>query len=247
MMQIKEIVNEFITDRLAGVDRIETLIRILTKLNITYYKQVSDLATNVVVEFRPDKENPLYDVYGAHYDVWGTSIGINDNTVAVAMLIKLATNPPNKNLDIVFFDKEEYGMHGSVLYLETANLENIRAAKIFDVIGVGESVLIGGDDWLVEESSKQNVSKVANTYKIKQLLPSDNFMFRLYRVPVVLYVTVPNDDVIIYDEISKGLVEEVGLRAMAEFYESFHNRSKDNKVELINWGLVNKILEGLVG
>lgn len=238
---IKNIVEQFLQDNLKGFTRLYTLKRILTENEIEYKVVKNRFATNVVIGFNSFQKKRI--VLGAHYDVYSTSTGINDNTVAVATIIKLIKNIDKTKLplDIVFFDREETGMLGSKLYINITKKEFIEEALILDVIGYGDVLAFSGNTKLTTKyfNKFNSLPSCILSYE----LPSDNIVFNRHRIPSTLLVVVPNEDLTLK---WKDNPEICVLKPTAEFYETFHNRTKDNDINIINWELVDLIYTKLV-
>jgi aminopeptidase YwaD len=94
-------------------------------------------------------------VVGAHFDSVPAGPGANDNASGTGLLLELArvvaANPDlAPGLDVVFvaFDAEEIGLLGSAHYvasLPAASRQGVWAMLNFDMVGVGDSLRIGGD------------------------------------------------------------------------------------------------------
>lgn len=241
-MTIKEIVEFFIKE---GKERprLEILVELLTKHNLRVTTQQNHQATNVVVELGDRSLNKTI-VIGGHYDVFPKSLGINDNTVAVAALIKLAQKLKDTKykIDIVFFDREETGYHGSRLYISTVGSQNIEYAIILDIIGYGDSPIITGATLTNTNRISTFKTLIAeDAFKVtKSRLDSDNGIFMLNHVPAVLIVAIHDKDTL---ELDNGLVS---ISPAPEFYSSFHNSINDNKIEIINWEIPELIINNLV-
>ena len=84
-------------------------------------------------------------VLGAHYDNVIGSTAANDNASGVAVLLALARWLRTRkagNLEIVFFDREEYSDHGSAAYLKSVGPETIRAMLNLDMCGFGDAIIL---------------------------------------------------------------------------------------------------------
>lgn len=241
-MTIKEIVEFFIKEEKER-PRLEILVELLTKHNLRVTTQQNHQATNAVVELG-DRSLDKTIVIGGHYDVFPKSLGINDNTVAVAALIKLAQKLKDTKykIDIVFFDREESGYHGSRLYISTVGSQNIEYAIILDIIGYGDSPIITGATLTNTNRISTFKTLIAeDAFKVtKSRLDSDNGIFMLNHVPVVLIVAIHDKDTF---ELDNGLVS---ISPAPEFYSSFHNSINDNKIEIINWEIPELIINNLV-
>lgn len=201
---------------------------------------------NVIIELG-DRHKRETVVIGGHYDVWGTSVGINDNTVAVATLIKLAgiikSIGSKEKIDIVFFDREETGFVGSDTYINTAKKakNNIKYAYILDIIGYGDTPVITS----VTKEALASIDTLADVlcgFKgIEQDLLSDNATFKLHGIPSVLIVAAPSKD-IVYNE--SGVTHSY-INIRSTVYQTFHNRSMDNRLDIINFNIAKTILNRL--
>jgi len=247
MITIRDIVEEFI-ELSKNISRLEALKSILDKNKITYnvvhtviskpgkFGNAVGESRNVVVSLRhPTKVNRKKHItIGAHYDVFPGSSGINDNTCAVAALIKFILsvdlNRIRRNIEVVFFDKEETGMVGSRHY-SLQKWETTLYAIILDVIGFGDALYYSGD--------KRYLHK---TRKLQQTLPSDNYGLSPY-ISNSLIVAIPDRD-IIHDSTSCSY--RMNNRADNTFYKSFHNRELDNDISIINWELIDNLVEMLI-
>lgn len=245
---IKKIVKEFTKGRLKGIPRLNTLESILSEYRIDYTIKTDPITVshNVIVQFNPEVKPR--EVLGAHYDVWGSSVGINDNTVAVATLINLIPKLKKTKLplDVVFFDKEETGMTGASFYIKDTGLDNIKKKNgvlILDVIGYGNVLAFSGGN----ENYYFHKFNLENKCMLTQELPSDNIVFNSKGITATLLVVVPGKDLKLrWNDNPEVCI----LKPNAEFYESFHNRKYDNNIELINWDLVDiieKELERIYG
>jgi aminopeptidase YwaD len=95
-------------------------------------------------------------VIGAHYDSVQISPGANDNASGAAVVLEmarvLAHDPPQANIVFVSFAAEELGLLGSAHFVGALHPDaraSVAAMLNFDMVGVGEDVLIGGSPALV--------------------------------------------------------------------------------------------------
>lgn len=243
-MEIKviDILNKILAPG-PDADRLEVLLNVLDSYNISYNLQKIRYpkSVNVVVKLnKPNTSSKKFITLGAHYDTIPGSLGINDNSCSIAVLIKfILTVDVNKlkhNIEVVFFDKEETGMHGSYYYAKR-NKRLIKYAIILDVIGFGDNLFYCGDS---------NNIFVKNMFRLKNILPSDNMSFISNKVRHNLIVAIPITDVVFMPESSTFY-----LNSGAKFYKSFHNRELDNNIEIINFELlentVNKLIKNSYG
>lgn len=234
----KEIIEMFL--ELKNVDRLTALTTILNRFEIPYeVEEDNDNCKNVVVSMTNEKE---YILFVSHYDLYPGSTGINDNTAAIAVMINVinelmfSTNPilPVK---VLFSDKEETGMIGSDSYIKKHNDEIIMAI-VLDIVGYGERLVAGSKDndlfGFLEQYGITNIDRI---------LPSDNLMFNIHGIPNTLIVATHDAD------IKKSIYEgktRYTLSHTPKFYESFHNRAMDGKIEVINFELVEHLRNSII-
>ena len=70
-------------------------------------------------------------------------------------------------------------------------------------------------------------------------LPSDNIAFMREDIPVTLITAAPKTDLIDHFDYTYQ------VKPQAEFYKTFHNQSLDNKIDVINFDIVEKAYEML--
>ena len=94
---------------------------------------------------------------GAHYDSVAAGPGANDNASGVAVMLEaarvLAEEDLPFDLRVVAFGAEEIGLVGSAYYVDqlaTAENDAVIAMINMDMVGVGDQLVIGGADSLVE-------------------------------------------------------------------------------------------------
>ncbi|MCU0453196.1 MAG: M28 family metallopeptidase [Bacteroidetes bacterium] len=93
-------------------------------------------------------------VVGGHLDAVPTSPGANDNAAGVAVMLALISEwrtPPVPGIvEFAFFDREENGLIGSEVYVQSVTRAAHRAMLNLDVVGMGNEMFIGpvggGDD-----------------------------------------------------------------------------------------------------
>ncbi len=222
-------------------NRLANLKELLDDNRIEYEVQSypKQRVNNVIVKINPDKVTASKKAVAivAHYDVVPRSKGINDNAVGVLASIQLIKHlkhsKTNRAVDIVFSDREETGMVGSHLYIKD-NKDRIGYAISLDILGYG--------DQLVYCTNSTDVFKRifagTNLKHIKNMLPGDNTSFNAAGIPNALIVAAHKEDLLeTKDDGSYRLV------AFPKFYESFHNRKEDNKIEVINFELIKEAIE----
>ena len=77
---------------------------------------------------------------GSHYDTVLESPGVDDNGTGIATLLELArlyhNKPTPKTLQLIFFDREEKGLLGSLAFTSKGkSLKDLKAVIILDMIG----------------------------------------------------------------------------------------------------------------
>jgi hypothetical protein len=241
MAELKDIVSLFLEHK--DENRLTALTSILTMYGIEFsYEKYQD-ATNVKVVIY---SNPLVCykkniALCAHYDVIPGSLGLNDNTCALAVLIKFILwakeHETNGNIIVMFFDREETGMLGSYNFCEIYQTY-IEYAFIFDIIGYGEKLYYCGctsHQHSIETRVRKTLLKNGIS-ELNHVLVSDNMSFDRFYIPNKLIVALPDTDVKLQPK--QNCYE---LSSAATVYETFHNRPKDNQLELINFETVEKV------
>jgi len=226
---IKDVVNEFIEKRKLET-RFETLVKVLKSYNIPFRVESNEEVKNVIINLTKDGNKKT--VIGAHYDVFGSSLGINDNTCAIAMLIKYANDclhgVKENNIEIVFFDKEESGGRGSADYVRRHKLD-IKEALLFDIIGYGEELVASGGMSKITQMFLKHDVKI-----LRYALPSDNIAFIRENIPVTLITAAPITDLIDNGDYTHQ------VKPQADFYKTFHNQSLDNNIDIINFETIDR-------
>ncbi len=103
---------------------------------------------NIIVRFGA---GPRRVVVGAHLDAVPRSPGANDNGAGVAVLLGLARQLRDRawhvSVELCFFDQEERGLVGSLIYVarDTARARHLAMINL-DVVGTGEEVYVGPVD-----------------------------------------------------------------------------------------------------
>lgn len=233
----KELILDFL--ELGSLDRLTALTTILKRHKIKYEIEINeDGSKNVIV---PMTEESDYILLVAHYDLFEGSTGINDNTASIATLIKVIKHFKGKKslpFKVLFPDKEETGMGGSAEFIKKHRKE-INFAIVLDIIGYG--------DTLVSGSKNSDLFSFLESYDIKTIktiLPSDNLMFNLYQVHNTLIVATHKEDIITMKDYNGELI--YSLTSSPKFYESFHNRAMDGKIEVINFELIEHLRNSII-
>ncbi|MGL4854380.1 MAG: M28 family peptidase [Lentisphaeria bacterium] len=122
--------------------RFAALINLIKELQIDYkiqHCQSSDIKNIIIpatLNYGQEKT-----VIIAHYDVvtYEKTSGLLDNATAIAMILHMKKDGRiPENVEIVFDDQEECGLHGSKFYME--NDHNIGKIINVDIIGIGDTI-----------------------------------------------------------------------------------------------------------
>ena len=97
---------------------------------------------NIFAERQGTEENAGAILIGAHYDTVFRSPGADDNASGVAVILEIARllgkTPTPRTLELVFFDKEEVGLLGSLAFTaQPKHIENLKGAIVMDMVGYG--------------------------------------------------------------------------------------------------------------
>ena len=232
-MNEKTIVERFL--QLGNNNRVYALATILNEMEFDFDIEPCGMYTgekcnNVIVSFAEPGEK--YTLFVAHHDLWGNSTGINDNTVAIATLLTMLyehkSEKFSKPFKVLFPDKEESGMVGSNHYGRKYR-DEIEQAIVLDIVGYGDKLTWASSNKRFEYLNDHGIANI-NT-----ILPSDNLTFEMNGIPAALIVAAHDQD-LTYVE---GNYFKLSTRP--KFYESFHERAMDGKLEVINWPLVVKL------
>jgi len=142
----------------------------------------------------------------------------------------------NKPIKILFTDREETGMIGSSNYAYI-HKENIDSVIVLDIVGYGDALVYG-------TSTPENFEylKKVQIHQLSKILPSDNLTFDSQGIPVVLITAAHLEDLRYNRDTRK-----YDLLPSPKFYDSFHERENDNKLDVINWNLVRRLRNTLAG
>jgi hypothetical protein len=242
MLNEKQIVQEFL--KLGSVSRIQALLSVLHGMGFKYRLESCSFhfdpqqCTNVIIDVNEVKPNEKYTLFVAHYDLWGNSTGINDNTVSIATLLMFLKDLKHRSLSkpikILFTDREETGMVGSSNYAER-HKDEIEQVIVLDIVGYGERLAYGSN-----QSDYFKYLKMYDIAHISKVLPSDNITFSARGINSVLITAIHRKD-LIYNKDRHNY----DITASPKFYDSFHERVDDNKLDVINWKLVKSLRERL--
>lgn len=236
------------------------LMEILDKNNIEYTLTNRNIGENyvknIIVNFNNNSDKKI--VIGAHYDNLEGSLGANDNATGVAILIEIVKyikeNGINKNIDIVFFDREEYADRGSEQYIKEVGKENIQAMINIDTCGFGDTIIIGTETNLEKMYSLNIMNQSLLNKKYIQTIKlnpgSDDRSFEEENIPNIHIQVVPQDDLkiitkIIECELNELELPEELLNSRPKFMETIHNGKNDN-LEIVNESSMLLVLDLLI-
>lgn len=176
------------------------------------FKIVKRSAENIIVE-ATEKEKGIILVI-AHYDIVPQSLGLNDNTSSIALILThIQEFPPN--VEVVFTDYEELGCVGMYEYLSYAKKtkRKILACINLDVIGCGDAAFMD----LFGQSIPKKITKGA---VVNRIPPNDGRICNRWGYKTITFAAIRTD--LSYNEALKNLMT------------TMHNGSRDNKVSELN-------------
>ncbi len=122
-------------------------------------------------------------VVGAHADAarledGSLSHGMVDNAAGVVTLLELAeslrSDPPSRQVRVVFFDMEEIGLRGSAAFASTLGTSDVAAMVNVDIVGYGDAVLFGPDG--SNAARRSRVEELGLAYPARQACASQGFV-----------------------------------------------------------------------
>jgi aminopeptidase YwaD len=195
---------------------------------MTVDASVETRATENVIATRVPAGRPAAPriVLGAHYDSVAIGPGANDNASGTAVILELArvlaAEDTGVALSVIAFGAEELGLLGSAHYvagLPAAERARIRAMLNFDMVGVGQQLMVGGDERiarLVEEAAGQRGLRIGRLGQ-GSAQRSDHAPFIAAGIPAVFFHVLddPNyhtpSDVV--EHVSAARLSEIGAIA----------------------------------
>ena len=154
---------------------------------------------NVIADWPGQGEQVL--VLGAHYDSVPAGPGANDNASGTATVLELARVLSERSLPVrvrvVFFGAEEIGLNGSQHYVTTLSaLERSRILAMlnFDMVGVGDRALVGGDDRLTDVAVDKAAELGARVAEMtgRETGGSDHASFLAAGIPALFFHRQPD-------------------------------------------------------
>jgi Zn-dependent M28 family amino/carboxypeptidase len=150
-----------------------------------------------VVATRPGGPQTL--VIGGHIDSVAAGPGANDNASGTAVTLELArvmaTRPTPYTLQFVGFDAEEIGLVGSSSFVSRLSEEQRRAIVAMvnlDMVGVGDSSLVGGSEQLMRLAEAAGARAGLSLGRLGDGGGSDHASFMRAGIPA-LFVYRSND------------------------------------------------------
>ncbi len=158
---------------------------------------------NIVLELPGGGEGVV--ILGAHYDTTPDSVGANDNSSGMGVLLALAemlARPPWLNqgvsvfpytLRFIAFGSEETGLHGSWHYVDQLTDEEIADIRVMinlDSVGSGTTLAAVGNPWLTSHVSEAAEREGVRLTIIRRWVSegfSDNFSFGDAWVPTISF------------------------------------------------------------
>lgn len=141
--RLLEDLKNLVGERYQEVDRLQTINYINEQLKQAGWQPEERLfagGINIFAQRSGTDPTAGAILIAAHYDTVLGSPGADDNATGIATVLEVArllrSIPTPRTLQIVFFDQEERGLHGSLAYTAIAeNLKNLRGAIILDMLG----------------------------------------------------------------------------------------------------------------
>lgn len=184
---------------------------------------------NIVIPLHPGSRRL---VLGAHYDAVPGSTGANDNASGVTVLLNLAIEflqRDVKNVEIVFFDREEASDHGSSAYIQSTGAQNIDTMINLDMCGYGERIFTAvkgnrNNPRLGCMFSEEMLEKYA--VSVIERLPfrfGDDETFDCYGIPNLAVTVMPEEEL----RFTMAFLEKLlaGQEASPEELQRYHSLS----------------------
>ena len=144
--------------RVEGEELRELMVDGEVEITVTV-EEASKASRNVIFEVPGESDGVV--ILGAHYDTVPDSIGANDNSSGMGVLLALAEELAGRSLPFtlrfIAFGSEEAGLHGSRHYVDQltdGELDDIRGMINLDALGSGEGLRVTGDRWLTRHVSE---------------------------------------------------------------------------------------------
>ena len=204
-------------------------------------RKIPNLQINNIIAPAASRKHRL--ILCAHYDSMFNTVGAHDNASGVVTLLNLADRlyPTQDNIELIFFDAEEWNKYGSYRYVDDLkaqnDLENIDIVINIDSVGVGDYIYCLTSP-SIESEVKRIMSNTATSQQIKIEVSSkkefpqfDSWPFMKMGIPVIQigtggekpfpYFHHPRDDL---KNIDCGLVDKV-VNLLHEFVVLYSQKS----------------------
>ena len=248
--------------RIRKDERCRAIMGILQEKDIPFYVQRllegEHWVENIVISFAPSNRRL---VIGAHYDNLEGSSGANDNASGVSVLIRLAqyiSEIGAENVEIVLFDREEYGDHGSSAYIKAIGKDSIDIMINLDMCGYGDAITVltkgnMGNSLL----SRLLTQEMIDEYRILTIdrLPTrfgDDDTFDSFGIPNIAITTMPRNEAILYRDFVQKVFqriehapEEVHAVQSFTYSKTMHNGELDN-IEAVSEGTLTTVYSYLM-
>lgn len=219
-------------------ERFEFIIEYLEQNSIKYEIFKYSSGKNIITYSR----KRFYIGIGAHYDVYQSSPGANDNASAIAVAldaIKYFNNKPLSNIGVKFFcfDEEEKGMLGSKAFTKEGNFSGLLGFINMEMVGKGENYIV----WDITEQEDLFLVRILEDICILRGFPitrvgkmfmnsSDHMSFRRNNVKEAFTLTcVSNKDYKLYNEWLNEKSDSFEIREYRELltkldiFKKYHN------------------------
>lgn len=166
-----------------------------------YPGAIREFGGNIIVDLG---DGPRDIVVGAHFDAAATSDAITqgaiDNGAGVVALQRLAQTLSERQLRhrvrVVLFDMEELGLVGSRHYAETAEPGRTAAMVNVDVVGMGETMILGrsaaeGNEVTFAAAAIACARVAVGCLRFPRFPPSDDLSFQAIGVPNISVSALP--------------------------------------------------------
>lgn len=212
---------------------------------------------NIVVSFLPCERRL---VLGAHYDAVPGSTGANDNASGVTILLNLARaflRQGIRNVEIVFFDREEDADHGSSAYIQSTGRENIDTMVNLDMCGYGNRI------FSVAKGNRENrrlgtlfSGKMLEKYAVGVIerLPfrfGDDDTFDSFGIPNIAVTAMPEEELLFtaafLEKLQKGesaSPEELQRYRGLGYSQTMHNAPLD-RVDAVSPEMIRRVASWL--
>ncbi len=203
-----------IIKKITSPDKEERFNKILSLIERDYIVEDGFDGKNIIIPAASYKKLTLM----AHYDVFPGSLGYNDNSSSIAVLLSLQ-NKVNGNIEIVFTDREELDRAGACDYI---NKNNPEAVINLDVAGVGDSVFYYDTLGNFPLDFQKAYSEI---YQLPSHPTCDSSATSYAGIPSLL--------------VSASYADSPD--PIGEILKTMHNEQLDNRIEIISEDVLGKV------